>query len=179
MSINNKSVDGNMDLAEIEACLKTPSFSIITRAGKTNGTTANILDVLNRNSNIFAKRDDKIVSVMGLSEAVSAKDSKIDMTELRKSVGTAPTEFHGYMSSSEENVLILSGLTMPYGRVDALAESIEKNADIIKNSQAATMEVRAARTIDVFNSPVEVAPTPKNKPSGLERLAKLKAKAIK
>jgi hypothetical protein len=181
LCINNKSVDGNMDLAEIEACLKTPSFSIITRAGKTNGTTANIIDVLNRDNNIFAKRDDKIVTVMGLSEAVSAKDSKIDMTELRKSVGTAPTEFHGYMSASEENVLILSGLTMPYGRVDALAESVEQNADIIKNSQNATMQVRTARTLDVFSKPVEVVPTTTQTktPSGLERLKKLKANAIK
>lgn len=79
LCINNKSQDGNMDLAEIEACLLTPSFSIITRANKNNGTTANIIDVLNRDSNIFAKREDKTITTMGISEAVSAKESKREM----------------------------------------------------------------------------------------------------
>lgn len=87
LCINNKSQDGNMDLAEIEACILTPSFSIITRANKNNGTTANIIDVLNRDSNIFAKREDKTITTMGISEAVSAKESK------------------GELSLSDENVI--------------------------------------------------------------------------
>lgn len=179
MCINNKSQDGNMDLAEIEACLKTPSFSIITRANKGNGTTANIVDVLNRDSNIFAKREDKTVSVMGLSEAVSAKESRIDMTELRKAIGVAPTEFHGYLSESEENVLILSGLTMPYARVDVMTESIQKEASIIQSSMRATTEVRTGKSLNVFSTPVVETPTQTNdKPKGLSALEKLKAKRI-
>ena len=179
LCINNKSQDGNMDLAEIEACLLTPSFSIITRANKGNGTTANIVDVLNRNTNIFAKREDKTVSVIGISEAVSAKESKIDMTELRKEVGTAPMEYHGYLSESEENVIILSGLVMPYTRVDTMTESIQKEADIIKNSRKATMEVRTAKTLDVFDSPVvEETKQTTDKPKGLSALEKLRAKRI-
>lgn len=179
MCINNKSQDGNMDLAEIEACLKTPSFSIITRANKGNGTTANIVDVLNRDSNIFAKREDKTVSVMGLSEAVSAKESRIDMTELRKDIGVAPTEFHGYLSESEENVLILSGLTMPYARVDVMTESIQKEASIIQSSMRATTEVRTGKSLNVFSTPVVETPTQTNdKPKGLSALEKLKAKRI-
>lgn len=178
MCINNKSQDGNMDLAEIEACLKTPSFSIITRAGKSNGTTANIIDVLNRSSNIFAKREDKTISVIGISEAVSAKESKIDMSELRKEIGVAPTEFHGYLSASEENVVILSGLVMPYTRVDTMVESIQEKADIIHNAANATTQVRTAKTVDIFNKPVE-APVQTDKPTGLTKLEKLRAKRIK
>ena len=180
MCINNKSQDGNMDLAEIEACLKTPSFSIITKTNKEKGTTANIVDILSRNNNIFAKREDKTVSVIGISEAVSAKESRIDMSELRKEIGVAPTEFHGYLSESGENVIILSGLVMPYTRVDAMTESIQKEADIIKNSMKATTEVRTAKTLDVFSTPVvEVAPTQTNdKPKGISALEKLKAKRI-
>ena len=179
LCINNKSQDGNMDLAEVEACLTTPSFSIITKASRENGTTSNILDVLNRDSNIFAKREDKTVSVMGISEAVSAKDSKIDMAELRKEIGVAPTEFHGYLSESEENVLILSGLVMPYSRVDAMTESIQKDADIIKSSVKATTEVRTAKVIDVFSAPiVEMPAQTTEKSSGLSALERLKAKRI-
>lgn len=182
LCINNKSQDGNMDLAEIEACLKTPSFSIITRAGKQNGTTANIVEVLNRESNIFARREDKTVSVIGISEAVSAKESKIDMVELRKEIGVAPTEFHGYMSASEENVVILSGLMMPYARVDAMTESIQREASVIENSMKATTQVRTAKTLDVFSKPVvEVSTTQTttdNKPKGISALEKLKAKRI-
>lgn len=179
LCINNKSQDGNMDLAEVEACLTTPSFSIITKASRENGTTSNILDVLNRDSNIFAKREDKTVSVMGISEAMSAKDSKIDMAELRKEIGVAPTEFHGYLSESEENVLILSGLVMPYSRVDAMTESIQKDADIIKSSVKATTEVRTAKVIDVFSAPiVEMPAQTTEKSSGLSALERLKAKRI-
>ena len=179
LCINNKSQDGNMDIAEIKNCLLTPSFSIITRANKNNGTTANIIDVLNRNSNIFAKREDKIITAMGISEAVSAKESKIDMTDLRKEIGTAPTEFHGYLSESEENVIILSGLTMPYSRVDAMTESIQKEADIIKNSRKATTEVRTGKNIDIFaTSTVEQTVSTANKPKGLTALEKLRAKRI-
>lgn len=180
MCINNKSQDGNMDLAEIEACLKTPSFSIITKTNKEKGTTANVVDILNRDSNIFAKREDKTVSVIGISEAVSAKDSRIDMSELRKEIGIAPTEFHGYLSESGENVIILAGLVMPYTRVDAMTESIQKEADIIKNSMKATMEVRTAKTLDVFSKPIEEVATVQTveKPKGLSALDKLKAKRI-
>lgn len=182
LCINNKSQDGNMDLAEIEACLKTPSFSIITRAGKQNGTTANIVEVLNRESNIFARREDKTVSVIGISEAVSAKESKIDMVELRKEIGVAPTEFHGYMSASEENVVILSGLMMPYARVDAMTESIQREASVIENSMKATTQVRTAKALDVFSKPVVEVPTTQtttdNKPKGISALEKLKAKRI-
>lgn len=181
MCINNKSQDGNMDLAEIEACLKTPSFSIITRAGKQNGNTDYIVDVLNRDSNIFAKREDKTITVMGISEAVSAKESKIDMSELRQELGVAPTEFHGYMSASEENVIILSGLMMPYNRVETMAESVQKDAEIIQKSVKATTQVRAAKTTaDVFSTPAIKAPTQTiDKPKGLSALEKLKAKRIK
>lgn len=179
LCINNKSQDGNMDLAEIEACLMTPSFSIITRAGKGKGTTANIVGILNGNSNIFAKRDDKVVSVIGISEAVSAKDSKIDMPELRKEVGTAPVEFHGYLSGSDENVVILSGLTMPYKRIDAMTESVQKEAGIIQNAVKATTEVRTVNVMDVF-SKQEIKGTEQSndKPKGISALEKLKAKRI-
>lgn len=182
LCINSNSQDGNMDLAEIEACLKTPSFSIITRAGKANGTTANIVEVLNRDSNIFAKRENKTVSVIGISEAVSAKESKINMSELRKEVGTAPTEFHGYSSMSEENVVILSGLVMPYSRIDAMTESVEKEADTIKNSMMATTEVRMDKSSNAFSNVAmpTVSQTNANvkQPSALERLEKMKAKMI-
>jgi len=181
MCISNKSQDGNMDLAEIEACLTTPSFSIITKVSRKNGNTAKIVEILNDNNNIFAKRDDKVVSVIGISEAVSAKESNIDMTGLRKEIGIAPTEFHGYLSASEENVIILSGLTMPYGRVDAMAESVDSEADIIQNAMKATTQVRAANVSDVFRKPViDATAQTTNKPKmlGMAALADLKAKRI-
>lgn len=181
MCINNKSQDGNMDLAEIEACLTTPSFSIITKVSRKNGNTAKIVEILNDNNNIFAKRDDKVVSVIGISEAVSAKKSNIDMTGLRKEIGTAPTEFHGYLSASEENVIILSGLTMPYGRVDAMAESVDSEADIIQNAMKATTQVRTANVSDVFRKPVidtTMQTTNEPKMLGMAALADLKARRI-
>ena len=181
MCINNKSQDGNMDLAEIEACLTTPSFSIITKVSRKNGNTAKIVEILNDNNNIFAKRDDKVVSVIGISEAVSAKESNIDMTGLRKEIGIAPTEFHGYLSASEENVIILSGLTMPYGRVDAMAESVDSEADIIQNAMKATTQVRTANVSDVFRKPVidtTMQTTNEPKMLGMAALADLKARRI-
>ena len=145
-----------MDLAEIESCLHCPSFSVIVATNAANGTTGYIVDILTRESNIFAQREDKTVSIMGISEAVSAKESKIDIAELRKAVGTAPTEYHGYVSDSGENVVILSGLVMPYSRIDALAESVEKSS--------------------VFAGKKE----PEHKPtsSGLSALEQLKARRI-
>lgn len=181
MCINNKSQDGNMDLAEIEACLTTPSFSIITKVSRKNGNTAKIVEILNNNNNIFAKRDDKVVSVIGISEAVSAKESNIDMTGLRKEIGIAPTEFHGYLSASEENVIILSCLTMPYGRFDAMAESVDSEADIIQNAMKATTQVRTANVSDIFRKPViDTTAQTANKPKmlGMAALADLKAKRI-
>lgn len=176
LCINNKSQDGNMDLAEIESCLHCPSFSVIVATNAANGTTGYIVDILNRESNIFAQREDKTVSIMGISEAVSAKESKIDVTELRKSVGTAPTEYHGYVSDSGENVVILSGLVMPYSRIDALAESVEKEAESVQNSLKALTQVRTARTSSVFA--VKKEPEHKTASSGLSALEQLKARRI-
>lgn len=179
LCINNKSKDGNMDLAEIEACLTTPSFSIITKTNKIKGNTANIIGILNSSTNIFAKRDDKVVSVIGISEAASAKDSGIDMKDLRKEAGTAPTEFHGYLSESEENVIILSGLTMPYVRIDSMAESVDSGADIIQNAVKATTEIRTSKESDVFGkASAEALKKQDNRPKGISALEKLKAKRI-
>lgn len=178
LCINNKSKDGNMDLAEIEACLTTSSFSIIAKVGRKKGNTADIVEILN-GSNIFAERNDKVVSVIGISEAVSAEDSRIDMAELRKETGTAPTEFHGYLSESGENVVILSGLTMPYARIDRMGESVDKDADIIQNAVKATTEVRTSRESDIFaKASAEAAKMQDNRPKGISALEKLKAKRI-
>ena len=178
LCISNKSQDGNMDLAEIEACLATPSFSIIAKVGRKKGNTADIAEILN-GSNIFAERNDKVVSVIGISEAVSAEESRIDMAELRKEMGTAPTEFHGYLSESGENVVILSGLTMPYARIDRMGESVDKDADIIQNAVKATTEVRISKESDVFaKATAEAVKKQDGRPKGISALEKLKAKRI-
>lgn len=165
-----------MDLAEIETCLHCPSFSIIVATNAANGNTGNIVDILNRDNNIFAKREDKTISIMGVSEAVSAKDSKIDVVELRKAVGTAPTEYHGYLSESGENVVILSGLVMPYKRMDALAESVEKDAESVQNSMKALTQVRTAKTSSVFAVKTEIQPKPPVKE--MTEFERLKARLI-
>ena len=69
---------------------------------------------------------------------------------------------------------------MPYTRVDDMTESIHKDADIIKNSMKATMEVRTAKTLDVFSKPVVEVETTKTieKTKGISALDKLKAKRI-
>ena len=103
------------------------------------------------------------------------------MTGLRKEIGTAPTEFHGYLSASEENVIILSGLTMPYGRVDTMAESVDSEADIIQNAMKATTQVRTANVSDVFRKPViDTTTQTTNEPKmlGMAALADLKARRI-
>ncbi len=175
LCINNKSQDGNMDLAEIKSCLHCPSFSIVVATNASNGTTGSIVDILNRESNIFAKRDDKTVTIMGVSEAVSARDSKIDIVELRKAIGTAPTEYHGYLSDSGENVVILSGLMMPYKRIDTLAESVEKEAESVQNSMKALTQVRTARISSVFAVKNQEHKTVS---TGMSALEKLKARRI-
>lgn len=176
LSINNKSQDGNMDLAEIESCLQCPSFSIIVATNAANGTTGHIVDILERENNIFAKREDKTVTIMGISEAVSAKDSKIDVAEFRKAIGTAPTEYHGYLSESGENVVILSGLMMPYSRIDTLAESVQKEAESVQNSLKALTEVRSGTSSSIFSVKPKLDHKPTN--GGLSALEKLKARRI-
>ena len=111
---------------------------------------------------------------MGISEAVSAKESKIDIIQLRKEVGTAPTEFHGYLSESEENVIILSGLTMPYSRLDSMTDAIEKEAVNVQNSMKALTEVRTAKSLDIFGQKAEPVVAPKKS----NRLDALKARRI-
>ena len=58
--------------------------------------------------------------------------------------------------------------------------SEQTKADIIKNSMKATMEVRTAKTLDVFSKPIEEVVTVQTveKPKGLSALDKLKAKRI-
>lgn len=101
---------------------------------------------------ISLQEEDKTITTMGISEAVSAKESKIDMTDLRKEIGIAPTEFHGYLSESEENVIILSGLTMPYSRVDAMTESIQKKRTLSKIRKRLQQRLGQERTL-IFSLP--------------------------
>ena len=60
-----------------------------------------------------------------------------------------------------------------------MTESIQKEADIIKNSRKATTEVRTGKNIDIFATPtVEQTATTTGKPKGLTALEKLRAKKI-
>ena len=137
LCINNKSQDGNMDLAEIEACILTPSFSIITRANKNNGTTANIIDVLNRDSNIFAKREDKTITTMGISEAVSAKESKQISAAYYKSLISS--------EKGEKNKLIKERKDLQKSLNDAVIKgSIKKGSDEWHEMVSAINEVTNA-----------------------------------
>ena len=123
----HKSVKGNIDRAEIQESLKAHGMAIVT---VTSGTeSAAVIDTFS--DNVFAPlENDRTIKYITASSSFD-----LSMNDLVKSVGIAVDYFQTY--NEDHTICLLSGLKLPFGRLDQVLQMVESNKEtIIKNLSA-------------------------------------------
>lgn len=146
---------GNVDDAEIGQLLSTPGISIISKLGKDKSDMQNLLSTFH--NNIYAPLEqDKVIKYIGLINAGMGKGIRIE--DIYEEVGTPLDAYIGYEADS--TLCVLSGLSLPYTRMDEIKEKIEVSKDTIKRNITAQNNSRLTHNLGFFD---EVPEKPKEK----------------
>ena len=135
--------------------LCTRGCSIISKLGKDKSDLQNLLSTFQ--NNVYAPlEDDKIIKYIGLINAGMGKG--IRMEDIYEEVGTPLDTYIQYESSF--TLCMLSGLSLPYKRMDEIKNIIDANRDTIKRNLTAQNNNRLAKSVSFFD---EIIPSEKPK----------------
>ena len=113
---------GNVDEAEILKLLNTKGMISLGKCKKEESTKKLINNIKN---GIFAPlENDSKIKYLGLFNSI-----KFDNELFRKEIGTYIDKFESV--STEETLVILSGLTLPFTRILEMRDKIQKEKDVI------------------------------------------------
>lgn len=146
---------GNVDDAEIGQLLSTPGVSIISKLGKDKSDMQNLLSTFH--NNIYAPlEEDKVIKYIGLINSGMGKGIRIE--DIYEEVGTPLDTYIGYEADS--TLCVLSGLSLPYTKMDEIKEKIDASKDTIKRNITAQNNSRLTNNLGFFD---EVSEKPKEK----------------
>lgn len=146
---------GNVDDAEIGQLLSTPGVSIISKLGKDKSDMQNLLSTFH--NNIYAPlEEDKVIKYIGLINSGMGKGIRIE--DIYEEVGTPLDTYIGYEADS--TLCVLSGLSLPYTKMDEIREKIDASKDTIKRNITAQNNSRLTNNLGFFD---EVSEKPKEK----------------
>lgn len=140
---NHKDVRGNIDRAEVMELIKSRGMLTITKVDKEDTTVAKVIEGLK--VNVYAPMEsDKVIKYLGI---ITAKP--VDLSELSKEVGSYIDVFQGY---AEETVCVLTGLSLPFTRLENIKQVVLDNQETIKRNLHATNTTKLDQGINFLDS---------------------------
>lgn len=150
----SSSILGNVDNAEVEELISTSGMAIISKLGRDKSDTQQLISTFR--NNIYAPmEDDKVIKYMGLINVGSGKDVQVE--EIYSEIGTPLDAFIGY--EADATICILSGLSLPYTKMEEIKDIIDSNKDTIKRNLMSQNRNKLSEGLGFFD---DIAPT--NKP---------------
>ena len=132
LTSENSSTYGNVDDAEIEQLLSTTGAAIISKLGKDKSDTQNLINTFH--NNVYAPiEDDKVIKYIGLIQPDKGKNIRIE--SICAEVGTPLDSYLGYEADS--TLCVLTGLSLPYTKMQEIKEQIDASKDTIKRNLSA------------------------------------------
>lgn len=151
---NHKDVRGNIDKAEVLELLSARGMLTITKVEKEETTLANIIGGIKKN--IYAPiESDQVIKYVGLLAA-----KPVEVSELKKEVGSYIDAFQGY---GAETVCVLSGLSLPFTRLEDIKQKVIDSQETIQRNLKATSSSRLDNGINFLDG---LAPTTKKTKMG-------------
>lgn len=146
MLYNNKK--GNVDTAEIMESFKAHGMAKLKQYSNTV-----IADMVNIDNDIFAPMEhDKVIKYL-----VCACDESVpDMQEITTAVGEPFDIFRAY--TQKEAIILMSGLSYPMTRLEAISERIQSNKESIVKNLSSGLNVNLAATFDFLTPKQEQKP---------------------
>lgn len=126
----HKSVNGNVDKAEIMETLKAHGMSMIVRSdGK---ESADVIQAI-KDSLMAPLEADRAVKYI-----TASLTGNVQMVDMEKAFGTPIDTFQTF--NAKETICCLSGLTYPQTRLDMVYAKVAENRELIKKNLAASKE---------------------------------------
>ena len=111
---------GNVDNAEIEELISAPGMAVISKLGKDKSDTQQLINTFR--NNIYAPLEaDKVIKYIGLIN--SGNGRSIQINDIYDEVGIPLDCYIGYESPS--TICILSGLSLPYSKMNEIGEMLD------------------------------------------------------
>ena len=149
---NYKDIRGNIDKAEVMELISARGMLVVTQTDKTEANLSNIVEGIKKN--IYAPiESDKVIKYLGLLAA-----KPVDISELKKEVGSYIDAFQGY---GDETICVLSGLSFPFTRLNAIKQKVIDNQEIIQRNLQATSETRLNSNINFLDGFIPQTKKPK------------------
>lgn len=146
LTLDCNSALGNIDDAEIEQMLRSRGCSIISKLGKDKSDLQNLLSTFS--NNVYAPlEEDKIIKYIGLVNIGTGKG--IRMEDIYAEVGTPLDTYVQYESAF--TLCVLSGLSLPYKKMEEIKDIIDSNKDTIKRNLTAQNSNRLSKSIGFFD----------------------------
>ncbi len=137
----HKSVEGNVDKAEIAETLKAHGMAVIAR--DTGKDSAGVIQSL-KDGPFAPIEPDRVVKYITASFA-----GDVRMADIEKAVGTPLDNFQTH--NSMETICCISGLTFPQGRLEEVYKKVEENKEQIKKNLAAAGESGMKQGVNFLN----------------------------
>lgn len=141
LNAETNSVQGVVDRAEIEGVLSQRGMAIVNKYNSENATTQTVIEKIRENIYAPLEGDNVVANV-----ALIHSNNKVRLNEIVESIGKPLATFEGF--GSDATILAVSGLSLPYRKVDAIKQKIDDNKDTIKKNLTATNERRLTGSID-------------------------------
>lgn len=146
LTLDCNSALGNIDDAEIEQMLRSRGCSIISKLGKDKSDLQNLISTFS--NNVYAPlEEDKIIKYIGLVNIGTGKG--IRMEDIYAEVGTPLDTYVQYESAF--TLCVLSGLSLPYKKMEEIKDIIDSNKDTIKRNLTAQNSNRLSKSIGFFD----------------------------
>lgn len=137
----HKSIQGNIDKAEIMETLKAHGMAIIAR--DKGRESAGVIQALKEG--IFAPMEqDRAVKYIAASLSGNAR-----LEDIEKAIGTPLDNFRTF--NDTETICCISGLTYPQTRLEAVYDKIADNTEVIKRNLAAARESGMKKGVNFLN----------------------------
>ena len=148
---------GNIDDAEVEQMLCSKGMSIISKLGKDKSDIQNLISTFH--NNVYAPlEEDGVIKYIGLVNVGIGKG--IRMEDIYKEVGTPLDTYIQY--EADFVLCILSGLSLPYKKMEEIKEIINSNKETIKRNLISQNNNRLSKSVGFLDEIIPVA-KPKDK----------------
>lgn len=139
---NHKDIRGNIDKAEVMELIKSRGMLTITKIDKEETTAAKVIETFK--TNIYAPLEsDKVIKYLGI---ITAKP--VELNDLKKEIGNYIDAFQGY---GDETVCVLTGLSLPFERLEKIKQVVIDNQETIKKNLQATNITKLDQEINFLN----------------------------
>lgn len=158
---NSASKYGNADTEEIQVMLQTPGMAVLTQLDKDKTNTQQIINSFQ--NNIYAPmEEDKVLTYSMI--ICAGLGAGVNTEEINTAIGKPYDCFRGY--EAENTICMLSGLSLPYTKLEEIQSQLESSRETIKHNRAAKKEKRLTSKFEFFEPVKEEKPkAPKKKSS--------------